>query len=381
MSSSSRHSLMHRVLPRGFLSPIRRDARLCLVEYFARWDGAGIMNAQELDWPRLRELLRPPVAVALGSPAEAVAVVEGLGAQGTVCWQLDLHQAARLRAALSERRLEALVRTEADLWNLSAEYQTVFYAVPRGGERELKLDTVEQAFHILRPRGTLAVWSPYGHDRLFPQALKKVFGRFHAPGVRGGPLFWAQRQGDRPRRRHEVAFQVRLEPGRSLRFVSRPGVFSYGRLDNGARALLETMDIRPGDRVLDIGCGCGTNGIIAGLRAGPSGHVTFVDSNLRALALLAKNAQANGLVEFEAIASDRVEGPLEGSFDVALANPPYYAQGSIAQLFIERARAMLKRGGRFYLVTKQPAQAAPVMEAAFGKFVSVTRRGYVVLCA
>ena len=57
----------------------------------------------------------------------------------------------------------------------------MLYLPPRGGERELKIDMIEQAFHILRPHGTLLVWSPYETDPFFPNLLKKIFGRVHAP--------------------------------------------------------------------------------------------------------------------------------------------------------------------------------------------------------
>ena len=53
-----------------------------------------------------------------------------------------------------------------------------------------------------------------------------------------------------------MTFQVKIGDGPSCRFLSRPGTFSYGRFDNGARALCEVMEIEPGDRVLDLGCGC-----------------------------------------------------------------------------------------------------------------------------
>ena len=67
--------------------------------------------------------------------------------------------------------------------------------------------------------------------------------------------------------------------------------------------------------------------------------------------------------------------------DVVLANPPYYAEGTIAQLFIERALGLLRPGGRFYLVTKQADQVGPLVASAFGSTEVVERRGYVVLCA
>src|SRR5262249_11598093 len=147
--------------------------------------------------------------------------------------------------------------------------------------------------------------------------------------------------------------------GPSFRFLSRPGVFSYGRFDDGARALVETMTVRAGDRVLDLGCGCGTNGVIAGRRGGPEGFVALPDGTLRAVALAEHNARANGLAPFTAVAGVRAEGLAEGRFDVALANPPYFAQGAVARLFAERARELLRPGGRLYLVTKQPDLVGP----------------------
>ena len=194
-------------------------------------------------------------------------------------------------------------------------------------------------------------------------------------------MFWAQRDGDRPRRRHEMTFQARVAGGAPCRFLSRPGTFSYGRFDNGARALAEVMEVDPGDRVLDLGCGCGTNGVFAGRLAGTGGFVVFVDSNVRAADLAGENARANGLTGFQVVASANARGLEEGRFDVALANPPYYAQLSIAELFIERCAVLLRPGGRFYLVTKQPDSVGPVVADHFGPTQVVERRGYIILCA
>jgi 16S rRNA (guanine1207-N2)-methyltransferase len=329
----------------------------------------------------LADRLRPPVAVILGSPHEVVTLLAGLSSAEVVCYQMDLYQAERLQQELDAAGQAARVATAPDLWDLPAEFQTAVYPAPHGGERILKLDMIEQAFHILRPRGVLAVASSQEKEQFFPAALKKIYGRVHAPEAGRGNVLWCRREGDRPRRRHEVTFQARMESGLSLRFLSRPGVFSYGRFDDGARALVETVRVEPGERVLDVGCGCGTNGVWAGCLSGPEGVTTFVDSNVRAVALADSNARANGLAHFQAVASSGVAGLPEGGFDVALANPPYYAQLSIAQLFIERARALLRPGGRFYLVTKQPDQVGPVVANLFGRTEVVERRGYIVLSA
>jgi 16S rRNA (guanine1207-N2)-methyltransferase len=294
---------------------------------------------------------------------------------------MDLAQADRLRAALRAAGLAADVVTLADLWDLPADFLTVVYLAPRGGERELKIDVAEQAFHVLRQRGALLVWSPYEGDLFFPNLLKKVFGKVKVTHAEPDSVFWSQREGDRPRRRHEVTFQSKVRRGAPCRFVSRPGTFSYGRFDDGARALVEMARIESGERIVDLGCGCGNNGIFVAQRAGTDGFIAFVDSNVRALALAELNAHANGVAAFAAFASATGEGPVERSFDVVLANPPYYGAGAIAQLFIERGKAFLKPDGRFYLVTRQPNDLAPVMVQAFGEIDAVEHRGYTLLSA
>ncbi len=325
--------------------------------------------------------LQPPFGVVLGSPGEVSELVGALPSSDVTCFQMDLFQAERLRRELKEAGNFAELVTGADLWDLPAPLQTIIYPVPLGGERGLKLDMVEQSFHALKPGGTFAVLSPYEKEEFFPQALKKVYGKVHRPMAGKNAVLWCQRDGDRPRRRHEVTFHVRAREDLSLRFLSRPGTFSYGRFDDGARALVESMEIHEGDRVLDLGCGCGTNGIMASLQSGPTGFTTFVDSNLRALALAEINAKNLAAGPFEVIASATLEELAPRSYDVVLANPPYYAQLAIARLFIEQGKRCLKRGGRFYVVTRQVDRVFEIMEEFFGPVQGEERRGYVIFPA
>ncbi len=107
------------------------------------------------------------------------------------------------------------------------------------------------------------------------------------------------------------------------------------------------MEIEPGDRVLDIGCGFGTNGIFAAQSAGPEGFVAFVDSNVRAIALAEQNARGQRRAGVRDVRHSTVEGPKQGTFDVALANPPYFAAGSDrAAVHRTRPRRCSRRDGR-----------------------------------
>ena len=324
--------------------------------------------------------VRPPVAIVMGSPRQAAELVSLCPPGDITCYQMDLHQSARLQEQLDLSSSKAKVDTRPDLWDLPGDFQTVIFPVALHGERELKLDLLEQGFHILRQHGLFISLSEYQSDQLLPKAHKKLFGKCHqTPATQDGSVFWSARLGERPRRRHELTFRARIGEGASHAFLSRPGVFSYGRMDDGARALLEIAEIHSGDSILDLGCGVGTNGVLATDRAGSESAVTFVDSNVRAVQLTQENARSNGLRQFNCVASADMHSLPHRAFDVILANPPYYAASSIAQMFIVNCRTLLKEGGRLYLVTKQVEQVAPLMVETFGDVDAYESRGYSII--
>jgi 16S rRNA (guanine1207-N2)-methyltransferase len=328
-----------------------------------------------------RARIHSPVAIVLGAPRLAATLAGAINQPGTVCYQMDLFQTDRLREELSAANIDAEVRSSADLWDLPPEFATVVFPAPARSERELKIDLVEQAFHVLRPKGRLIVLSTVESDTLFPKQLKKVFGRSSVTSTDGGTVIWATRDGDQPRRRHELMVQARVAGEESIRFLTRPGVFTYGKLDEGARALMEVAEFEPDETVLDLGCGAGANGLIAGRRVGPGGRVTFIDSNLRATALATENAKAVGLENFDVVADPNPENLPANRYDVVLTNPPYYAQQEIAQRFLDAARRVLKPGGRCYLVTRQLDLVEPRVTAVFGESAIFENRGYYVLVA
>jgi 16S rRNA (guanine1207-N2)-methyltransferase len=68
----------------------------------------------------------------------------------------------------------------------------------------------------------------------------------------------------------------------------------------------------------------------------------------------ARGVEMNGLANVSVAleAAGRVPDP--GSYDLALANPPYYSDFRIAQLFVDTAWKALAPGGTLLVVTKQP---------------------------
>src|SRR5947209_730415 len=127
----------------------------------AEFDFGAVMTA-------LGTRARAPFGILMGSPVEAADLALGLASREITCYQMDLYQAERLELELGQFDLETRVVTAPDLWDLPADFQTLLYPVPRGGERGLKLDLIEQAFHVLRPHGILVVLSPYEKEQFLP---------------------------------------------------------------------------------------------------------------------------------------------------------------------------------------------------------------------
>lgn len=346
-------------------------------------------------FPTVASKIVPPVLVVLGPPWPVTQIVGLLGGVDTTCLQMDVYQADRLREKLAAEGHAAKVVVAADVWDLPANvtnaeaselptrFRTVLFPAVAQSDRELKLDMIEQAYHVLEAGGRFITLSEYERDTLFAKAQKRVFGKCgESPRSKDGMAFWSTREdGDHPRRRHEITFHAKIGDRPSMHFTTWPGTFSYGRMDDGSRAMLEVADVRPGDKILDLGCGNGSVGCLASQECGPLGVVTFLDSHARAIELSKINAQRNGVANAKFVLSASSSSVGAGEFDVVLANPPYYANSEVARAFIFGAREVLRPGGRFYFVTRMPVRTIPDVVDIFGEVESVENRGFTVVIA
>jgi SAM-dependent methyltransferase len=83
---------------------------------------------------------------------------------------------------------------------------------------------------------------------------------------------------------------------------------------------LAAMTIRrPTQRMLDLGCGCGTHALLA---AEHSREVIASDLNPRATAFTAFNARLNNTTNVQTATGSLFE-PIEGNFDLIVSNPPF----------------------------------------------------------
>ena len=125
--------------------------------------------------------------------------------------------------------------------------------------------------------------------------------------------------------------------------------------------LIESLEVSPGERVLEIGCG---SGVVSVHCAAEGCDVTAGDVNPKAVDLTRKNLEANGL-SAEVVETDVYSG-VDGTFDTIVFNLPYLPveeDGLLARAWsggldgmgplpklLEGAPGHLNEGGRIVVV-------------------------------
>ncbi len=220
------------------------------------------------------------------------------------------------------------------------------------GEAELQRDLLQQAYSNLVMGGRLVTSVDNLNDTWLHDQLKAFGTKVTVIRSDAAVVYVLRKEGELKRQRQfdcEFSFRSR---GVSITATTRPGVFSHRRLDGGAKALMEAVTIEAGERVIDIGCGCGSVSLSLAKQA-KGIHTLAIDSNARAIQCTRRGALKNELNDFHARLTCDGQCDAPGSYDVAVCNPPYYANFRIARLFVEAAKQALRPGGRLFVVTKQ----------------------------
>ena len=153
----------------------------------------------------------------------------------------------------------------------------------------------------------------------------------------------------------DFTFEIAFRDCEELIYIqTRPGVFSHRQLDNGARQLLDAVDVYPGASLIDIGCGSGSVALGLAMRDSTA-SVHAVDSNSRAIWCVERGKERNKLSNLTTELNANGDYRNPGTFDMALTNPPYFGDFEIAEKLVLAALRSLRPGGRLVLVTKQPS--------------------------
>jgi len=294
------------------------------------------------------------LCTSLGRGQFASAAARSNANSSVCCLFLDLHALEQTRLQLADAPVNLRLECAADF--PEGPFDAVALPISTAGEAELVRDWLQAGHQRLREGGTLLAATDNPDDTWLHGEMRKLFAKVTRRAGEQGTLYKAIKTGPLKKLKDfECQFAFRDE-GRLIQAISRPGVFSHRQVDGGARALLRATVIEAGQQVLELGCGSGVVSLAAALRA-PDVHVLAIDSNPRAVECTARGAQLNGLTNLEvrlgtAESHKEYEAPNE-AFDLVLANPPYYSNFRIAEIFAQSAARALNGTGTALFVTKR----------------------------
>lgn len=141
-----------------------------------------------------------------------------------------------------------------------------------------------------------------------------------------------------------------------------------------AQALVKIAGVRPGDRILDVGCGTGVVARKAAPLAGPSGKVTGLDINEGMIRSAKYFAEQEGIFSIEWRNGDAMSMPFDdGGFDKVVCQQGLQFCPYPLEALLEMAR-VLTPGGRIALSVWRKLERYPfftalmgIIEAHFGK--------------
>jgi SAM-dependent methyltransferase len=122
--------------------------------------------------------------------------------------------------------------------------------------------------------------------------------------------------------------------------------------------MLDTAALRPGERVLDVGCGCGATTIAAARVVNPGGSAVGIDITRPLLDVARQRAAAAGIGEVEFVEGDAQTHPLpEADFDVVVSRFGIMFFTDPEAAFANLARATKPAGRLVVVCPNDPLQS------------------------
>ncbi len=150
--------------------------------------------------------------------------------------------------------------------------------------------------------------------------------------------------------KQDVQFETTLHEHK-LKFRTTWGLFNPSSIDDGTYLLANALEVAPDAVSLDLGCGYGALGLVLA-KLSPQGSVHMVDKDFIAVEYANKNAKGNGIKNAKAYLSNGFRDiPAEMKFDLIVSNLPAKVGKELLYIMMNDAKAHLKPGGRFVVVT------------------------------
>jgi 16S rRNA (guanine1207-N2)-methyltransferase len=254
-------------------------------------------------------------------------------------------------------------------------FDSVLALLPKG--RATWEQTVLDAASVLRTGGSFCLAGAKNAGiKSAAKFVARVFGESNVLAYKGGCRVLRAVKGaqiDLPESEYYTWRTIQTGAGgEQLEYVTKPGLFSWERLDDGTELLIEALHARPlqsDDRVLDIGCGSGVLALVASRQA-HAGQVIGLDADCRAVEATRRTLAHNRVANAQSMLSDCGEAVSDQSFSAVVTNPPFHQERAttyaIAEQIVRDAASLLRKRGRLYLVANAFLKYKPIIEAAFG---------------
>ncbi|NRG18142.1 class I SAM-dependent methyltransferase [Rhizobiales bacterium] len=327
-----------------------------------------------LDWPG--------DAPALFLRARADAGLDAVGQKRLVCVQsFRPHADAVAKAGF---------RVEPALPEDDTRYPLVLVLPPRQRE-EARALLAEALSHTMEGGVVVAAQPNTEGAKTGESDLKALAGNVESLSKNKCRVFWTT--AEEARQDTKLLQEWRsLDTPRPVvngRFMSRPGVFAWDRIDPGTALLAKHLPQTLSGHAADLGAGIGVLSVLLLARCP---HITSLDlyeAEARALDLARENllhTQEDGGPKLGFHWHDVTRGLHSGPYDVIVMNPPFHesraSRADIGQAFIREAAKVLKPGGRLYLVANRQLPYEATIKEHFTKSeVLADEAGYKVIAA
>ncbi len=144
--------------------------------------------------------------------------------------------------------------------------------------------------------------------------------------------------------------KVEIGPGGARHYDLMLNLISLGRYSHFIKGVVEKMNIKPGQSILDLGSGTGKNDCFMAKKVGPEGRILGLDLSKEMISIAQKLCQLYPQVQFQ---EQRIEVPLSyrEEFDQVFISFVLHGFEDNQKLkIIDNAYRALKSGGAFYIL-------------------------------
>ena len=286
---------------------------------------------------------------------------------------------------------DALLRAGFDVaTDIGAEprrFALVLVLPPR--QREQARALLARAARLAGPDGVVVAASANASGARTHEAdLARLCGTLESLSKHKCRVFWTVRKTQQGFDDALIAEWLALDAPRPIlegRFVSRPGVFAWDRIDPASELLISQLSATRSGTAADLGAGFGYLSAALLEKCPGIAALDLYEADARALDLAKRNLSPYAArVAIDYRWYDVASG-LPKRYDVIVTNPPFHTAGGsddpgLGRRFITTAAAALNPGGRLFLVANRHLPYENVLNAAFGSVrIAIQKHGFKII--